>query len=182
MTERWLPVPGWDDYQVSDQGRVRRLERHVRQVGFGGKEYDRVFPERIIRGKLDGRGYLTAHLRHAGRDETLWVHRLVLSTFTGDTPEGLDCCHNNGDRTDNRLTNLRWDTRSKNIKDAILHGTHPQASKTHCPRGHEYTPENTYYHTRNRLNGKKDNGRECKTCHRIRHRRSPDKIKGLISE
>lgn len=170
MTERWLPVPGWADYEVSDLGRVRRMERQVRQAGVNG-EYARTFPARICEGSMDGRGYRTVHLRHAGRDEYLWVHRLVLSTFTGETPEGLDCCHNNGDRTDNRLTNLRWDTRSENIKDAIRHGTHPQASKTHCPRGHEYTLENTYHYVR---------GRECKTCRREKYARS--KLKGLISE
>jgi hypothetical protein len=36
------------------------------------------------------------------------------------------------------------------------------ASATHCPRGHEYTPENTYRTTRG--------GRECRTCRRERWR------------
>jgi len=52
------------------------------------------------------------------------VHRLVLETFIGPCPEKMECCHNNGIRTDNRLENLRWDTRSNNHKDAIKKGTH----------------------------------------------------------
>jgi hypothetical protein len=40
------------------------------------------------------------------------------------------------------------------------------AAKTHCPRGHEYTPENT------RLTAGKHGGRECLTCRRERKARS----------
>ena len=35
------------------------------------------------------------------------VHRLVLEAFVGPNPPGLECCHNNGDPSDNRVENLR---------------------------------------------------------------------------
>jgi hypothetical protein len=178
MTEQWRKVPGWDDYEVSDQGQIRRLERQVRQTGLNGY-YTRTFPTRTHRATPDGRGYLTVHLRHAGRSKVVWVHRLVLSTFGGEAPKGTECCHINGDRTDNRLVNLKWATRSENIHDSVRHGTHNMTRRTHCPRGHEYTPENTYTHVRNRPGGKTSKGRECKTCHQERHRR-PDHLRGLI--
>jgi hypothetical protein len=57
------------------------------------------------------------------------VHRLVLEAFVGPCPAGMEACHNNGVRTDNRLENLRWDTRSANCRDRIRHGT------TNFPRG-----------------------------------------------
>ncbi len=53
------------------------------------------------------------------------VHRLVLEAFVGQCPEGMEACHGNGIRTDNRLENLRWDTRLSNHADKRLHGTHP---------------------------------------------------------
>lgn len=53
-----------------------------------------------------------------------FIHRLVLETFIGPCPVGMEACHYNGIRTSNRLSNLRWDTRSNNRKDAIRHGTH----------------------------------------------------------
>jgi hypothetical protein len=34
--------------------------------------------------------------------------------------------------------------------------SHPQASKTHCKRGHRFTAENTYYAP--------DGQRRCRTC------------------
>lgn len=48
------------------------------------------------------------------------VHRLIVRLLPAD---GHECCHNNGIQTDNRLENLRWDTRSANRQDAIRHGT-----------------------------------------------------------
>lgn len=42
------------------------------------------------------------------------------------------------------------------------------ARKTHCPRGHEYTPENTWAHPR--YGTGHNAGRECKECRRVRHR------------
>lgn len=52
------------------------------------------------------------------------VHRLVLETFIGPCPEGMEGCHNNGNSLDNSLLNLRWDTRQNNAQDAIKHKTH----------------------------------------------------------
>lgn len=52
------------------------------------------------------------------------VHRLVLEWFVGPCPEGMEACHNDGDSTNNRLDNLRWDTRKANIIDSVKHGTH----------------------------------------------------------
>ena len=65
-------------------------------------------------------GYPTVSL---GRKNEHRVHRLVLETYVGPCPEGMEACHNNGNRQDNRLENLRWDTRSNNRYDAVQHGT-----------------------------------------------------------
>jgi hypothetical protein len=35
----------------------------------------------------------------------------------------MQACHNNGNRQDNRLTNLRWDTPLNNTRDKVSHGT-----------------------------------------------------------
>jgi len=51
------------------------------------------------------------------------VHVLILTAFRGPCPEGMEGCHNNGNGTDNRLDNLRWDTRTSNQQDRLKHGT-----------------------------------------------------------
>jgi hypothetical protein len=64
------------------------------------------------------------------------IHRLVLEAFVGPCPNGFEACHNDGDRQNNRLENLRWDTRSGNHSDKEQHGTmlrgarHPNAKIT----------------------------------------------------
>jgi hypothetical protein len=68
--------------------------------------------------------YLRAALYRNGRQYKFLVHRLVLEAFVGPCPPGMECCHNNGDPSDNRLENLRWDTHSGNTMDSLSHGTH----------------------------------------------------------
>jgi hypothetical protein len=51
------------------------------------------------------------------------VHRVILETFVGPCPPGMECCHADGDPANNRLSNLRWDTRKGNMADAMRHGT-----------------------------------------------------------
>lgn len=58
--------------------------------------------------------------------------------------------------------NLRYGTESENLLMAVEAGTHNMIRKTHCPQGHEYTPENTYVTS--------VNSRMCRRCQKERHR------------
>src|SRR5688500_9997592 len=70
------------------------------------------------------------------RSSTKAAHFLVLTAVRGPCPNGMEGCHNNGNRADARLDNLRWDTRKNNHADKKLHGTwqagekHPRAVLT----------------------------------------------------
>lgn len=161
-TECWLPVTGYEgSYEVSDQGRVRSLPRTVQRLGHENSTLS-------VRGKYLRRtprpdGYLQVALARGATSHKSWlVHRLVLVTFVGPCPHGMESCHNNGTRSDNRLINLRWDTMSGNMFDKKRHGTDHQLNKTHCPKGHEYTPENTYSRPGSRAN------RHCRACIRAK--------------
>lgn len=86
-----------------------------------------------------------------------------MEAFVGPCPEGMEVCHNNGDCTDNRLENLRYDTKSANMLDRVRHGTHHNANKTQCLRGHLFTEENTKRTAKG--------GRACRTCIAQKQRR-----------
>ena len=73
-----------------------------------------------------------------------YVHDLVLETFKGGRPDGACARHLNGNALDNRIENLMYGTYSENNYDRVAHGMHHNGRKTHCKRGHEFTPENTY--------------------------------------
>ncbi len=111
--ERWKKVVGFPDYSVSDQGRVRR--------DVGGRS---TRPGRILNGWQRVKcGYIGVQLQRDKSSFCHAVHRLVLEAFVGPCPEGMECCHNDGDPTNNRLENLRWDTRKSNSADKMKHGT-----------------------------------------------------------
>jgi hypothetical protein len=164
MSEQWRAVTGYEGlYEVSDQGRVKSIGRYYSPGHPGSKP--RWMPERIMRPALTRQTYYTLQLSKDGTSKTFILHRLVLREFVGECPDGMECCHNNGDSTDNRLVNLRWDTPAANIADQFTHRTQRNAFKTHCTNGHEFTPDNTYQLTQN---GRPR--RMCKACCRDRDR------------
>lgn len=80
-------------------------------------------------------GYESIHLSvGGGKYRYPLVHRLILETFAGP-PRGRHGNHKNGVRTDNRLDNLEWVTRSENERHArdvlgkLIHGAHHPCSK-----------------------------------------------------
>lgn len=162
-TEEWRLIPGFPGYEASTTGCVRSVERRVSQVRYGKIHY--ITKPATVLATRDQSGYSVVQLRRADRRPTAKVvSRLVLMAFTGEDIPGLDCCHINGDRQDNRPENLRWGTRQENVDDMLRHGTHPsQRLKTHCPSGHKYTPSNT--------GRRKDGSRRCRACDREYHNR-----------
>src|SRR5262245_56522562 len=61
-------------------------------------------------------GYLMVRFSRP-RPAHVFVHRLLLLVFVGLCPPGMEACHNDGNKANNILSNLRWDTRVGNIAD-----------------------------------------------------------------
>ncbi|GIK83031.1 MAG: hypothetical protein BroJett024_41360 [Alphaproteobacteria bacterium] len=123
LNEQWRPIPGYEgSYSVSSEGRVRS-ERRV--IGRAGSPYE--VPERILKLSDDGHGYSRVSLSIGSDVQYATVHRLVMAAFVGPRPDGADICHADGNRLNNRLDNLRYDTRAANIVDSQRHGTFSEA-------------------------------------------------------
>ena len=71
---------------------------------------------------------LGIYYQNGVRRDTL-VHRMVLETFVGPAPEGMECAHGDGDRKNNALSNLRWATHVQNVADKADHGTNMAGEK-----------------------------------------------------
>lgn len=113
MEEIWKDVVGWEGlYQVSNFGKVRSLDRHVKGRLKNGKN----IKGRILVRRYDKDGYLTVHLRDCDNNKSKLckVHRLVAEAFIPkiDGKDSID--HINSVRDDNRVENLRWCTIKEN--------------------------------------------------------------------
>jgi hypothetical protein len=110
-------------------------------------------------GKDNGRGY--GQLWVDGR--TVAAYRFSYELHVGPIADGYELDHLCRNRLCVNPTHLEPVTHRENM----LRGSgFPafNAAKTHCPHGHEYTPENTYHHPRPR------GGRLCRSCRRARGR------------
>lgn len=111
MLETWKPVVGYEGlYEVSNLGRVKRLER----VAANGHTYKELILQQSIVG--ESRDHLAVPLRkYPEKRKMLTVHRLVALAFIPN-PDNLPVVdHIDGDPRNNNVNNLRWVTHSENI-------------------------------------------------------------------
>jgi hypothetical protein len=112
-------IPGFPGYRVGDDGTV-----WTRQPNAMGP-VDETGEWRQLKGGITTGGYRQIGLWRDGKKYFTSAHALVLSAFVGPRPEGMEVCHNNGVKLDNRLCNLRWGTRSENMADRLVQGWKP---------------------------------------------------------
>lgn len=106
--EVWASVPAYEMYEVSNWGRFR-YRKSRRQLN----------PSR-----QKSNGYYYVQLKKDGRFKNIRAHTLVLLAFVGARKGGEISRHLNGNRSNNRLDNLRWGTHYENYLDAVAHGTY----------------------------------------------------------
>lgn len=82
-----------------------------------------------LKPRRHNKGYLTIALRKEGKYHYFLIHRLVLLTFVGPCPEGMECLHGDGDKTNNDLFNLSWGTHQGNMDDMLRHGRTTKGEK-----------------------------------------------------
>lgn len=134
--EVWKSVPGIMGYEVSSAGRVKSK---LRRVNGNPRNKVRTQREAIMKSRLGPMGHPRITLRVSGKSKSFYVHRLVMLAFSGPCPAGMEVCHNNGVPTDNRVANLRYDTKSANMLDQRRHGVLRQGEKHGCAKLTEWS-------------------------------------------
>lgn len=102
----WKTYPNDERYEVSDKGLVRMKGRSPRKPSVTPTGYH------VVVFSIPGK-------RPKGR----YVHRMVMETFVGPCPKGHETSHLNGDNSDNRLKNLKYETPKENQARKVQHGT-----------------------------------------------------------
>jgi hypothetical protein len=111
MKEIWKKIPDFSRYEASNLGRLRSLD------------YKRTGKVKVLKPACSNDGYMkTMLLRDDGRYRSWTVHLFIMLTFVGNKPNGMEVNHKNGIKTDNRIENLEYTTRSKNMLHAFRYG------------------------------------------------------------
>ena len=109
MPELWKQIPQHPRYEASTHGRIRSWATNNPRARRSAPRVLQPLDGRYLRVKLAGKKYS--------------VHRLVLLTFRGLPEPGEEGSHGNGNRHDNRLGNLAWETKKRNNQRKREHGT-----------------------------------------------------------
>lgn len=114
--EKWRWIEGYEGlYMVSDHGRILSTPKETKPYGA------------VMVQQLGQNGYLSINLCKDGAHQRKSVHRIVAEAFL-ENPDNLEQVnHKDGDKTNNRVRNLEWVTRSDNQKHAyaVLNRTRP---------------------------------------------------------
>lgn len=108
----WRAINGYEDYEVSDTGQVRR----VRYYGANAAKYEVPY---YLKSRKDKDGYVKYTIASNGKLRSFFAHRLVASAFIENQDGKEQINHKNGIKDDNRVENLEWCTASENIRHRI---------------------------------------------------------------
>ena len=114
--EHWVPVKGFPRYIISNHG-------NVADIGYGYIKPLKPFPCK--------NGRLRVQLHNNEKFTIRSIHRLVLTSFVGECPEGKECSHIDGNHLNNRPKNLIWETRKQNFARKKEHGTYLHGETGH---------------------------------------------------
>lgn len=97
-------------YQISDLGRIKSLQRSVKNHS----GFSKVLKERYLNPCISKTGYYVVDFKKDGVRKTFKVHRLIAIAFINKIEDKDFVNHKNGIKTDNRIENLEWCTIAEN--------------------------------------------------------------------
>jgi len=104
-----LPIPGYEGrYEIDRKGNV-----------YATFSYSRFKSGRILKPKPHRQGYLAVRLYKDKKVRNHYVHRLLMLTFCPvPNSDDLDVNHVDGNKSNNALSNLEWQTAQGNTRHA----------------------------------------------------------------
>lgn len=116
MMENWKPIPGYKDYEVSETGEIRSVDRikkfkSGRTVSLSGKS-------KVLRKHPDNGFLMTDLIDDKGVRRTVYPHKVVAQVFVqNEKPRKHKVViHLDGDVLNNHFSNLQWSSVSDSIK------------------------------------------------------------------
>lgn len=114
--EEWKDITNYENlYQISNLGRVRSVDRLIKQYGHK-RQYERLMKGKILKLHKQNGGYMLATLTKDGKEKKMLVHRLVAQEFIPNPQNKEQVNHIDGNKQNNCIDNLEWCTQSENVK------------------------------------------------------------------
>lgn len=114
----WRDIEGYEGiYQVSNDGKIRTAEGKKTHSKIHGV---RVWEQRILKNKVDKKGYRRISLYKDKKAKDFLVHRLVALTFLKQVKGKNLINHIDGDPSNNYFKNLEWCNHKENLMHAYL--------------------------------------------------------------
>tara|TARA_R110000744_G_C19371770_1_gene563192 strand:- start:52054 stop:52485 length:432 start_codon:yes stop_codon:yes gene_type:complete len=117
-------------YQIDELGNIYSVERVVEVLMPYGIKLQKV-PAAIRKCSDHGTGYKTIRLAKNGQVKTYRVHRLVAQAFIPNPYDKPFVNHVDGNKKNNKMTNLEWVTEKENTAHAIATGLKPENIRCH---------------------------------------------------
>lgn len=126
MEEIWKDIQGYEGlYQISNLGNVKSLHYGAKANHPNWKSQT----ERIIKQRIATSGYCRVELYKPQSRKCFYVHRLVALTFIPNPENKSEVNHIDGNKLNNCVENLEWNTKSENISHSFASGLHVSPMK-----------------------------------------------------
>lgn len=112
MEEVWLPVKGFEFYEISNHGRLKRVKGSPGHFS-GIITHVQICPKG---------GYPQYRMRLNNKKTARYIHRLVAEHFVDGFRPGLEVNHIDGNKFNNKADNLEWVSRLDNVRHACKTG------------------------------------------------------------
>lgn len=114
--EEWRNIKNYEGYQVSNLGRVRSFNKTTFSKIHGVRHWK----NRILKERLDSKNkMLSVQLYKDGKGRSYLIHRLVAQAFIPNLENKPQVNHIDGNRFNNKVSNLEWCTSKENNLHAL---------------------------------------------------------------